>query len=404
MSKKLYLDDSYRRSFEAEITGSSRGEAGWEVTLKETYFYPESGGQPADRGNIGHVPVLDVQLRGDEVVHILAEEPPASPTPAEIDWRRRYDHMQQHTGQHLLTAALIKLYDADTVGFHLGAHVSTIDVTMPGLSAERRRQAEELCNEWIVSSLPVMVEYVSVEEFNTIELRKKALPDEIDGPVRLLRIGDVDIAHCGGTHLRSTSELQVLKIIGSEKVRDTTRISFLAGRRAVNDYSSKHDMLNSMAADLTCAIDDLPAKVSRLYTEAKESRKQLKKMRREMIAGMASREAEAAVEAGSYRVLARRYDGWEADELKTLAGEITSAEPNILLCAGGGDPGKGIVVLAAGKSFPGNLGETIKLLLPLFNGKGGGRGNFAQAAGDFASLDAVIAEAETLLREIGETS
>jgi alanyl-tRNA synthetase len=397
MTRKLYLDDSYRGEFQAAILDSRKTGAGWEVLLEETCFYPESGGQPADQGSIGGVPVIDVQLRGEQVVHVLSAEPPRSPVTAKIDWPRRYDHMQQHTGQHLLTAALIKLFDADTVGFHLGEQVCTIDVTLAGLNAERRHKAEELCLEWIAAALPVRVEYIDEAEFERISLRKKALSEEVSGPVRLLRIGDVDVAHCGGTHLRSTAEIHLIKIVGSEKVRDTIRISFLAGRRVLADYAAKHDMLAQIATDLTCGVEILPATIARLKEQARESHKQLKKLRAEMISGMAEREAAAAESAGKIRILARRYDGWDADELKTLAGKVTEIDPAIVVCAAGGDESKGALVLAAGSAFDGDLGETIKHLLPLFDARGGGRGRFAQAAGDFSKLDVVIATARKLL-------
>jgi alanyl-tRNA synthetase len=397
MTRKLYLDDSYRSEFQAAILSSQEDDAGWEVILEETCFYPESGGQPADRGSIGGVPVIDVQLRGDEVIHFLQSEPPASPAPARIDWARRYDHMQQHTGQHLLTAALIKLYDADTVGFHLGEQISTIDVTLPGLNAERQRKAEELCFEWIAASMPVKVDYIEAEEFEYITLRKKALPEEITGLVRLIRIGDIDVAHCGGTHLRNTAEIHLIKIVGTEKVRDTTRISYLAGRRALTDYTAKHDMLSQIAADLTCGVDILPATITKLRDQARESQKQLRKLRSEMIAALARSEAAAAETAGKIKLLARRYEGWDADELKTLAGKVTEIDPSIVVCAAGGDERQGFLVLASGTAFEGDLGSIIKELLPHFDGRGGGRGRFAQAAGDFSKLDEVLAAARKLL-------
>lgn len=398
MTRKQYLEDSYTKEFEARIIGSEPATDGWEVLLEETYFYPESGGQPADRGTLGGLPVLDVQLRGDDVVHLLESEPPASPAPAKIDWRRRFDHMQQHTGQHLLTAAIIKLFDADTVGFHLGEQFSTIDVTLPGLNHERQRKAERLCADWIAAALPAKVDYVSIDGFRRMSLRKKALPEEITGQVRLLRIGDdVDVAHCGGTHVRNTAEIQLIKIIATEKVRDTTRISFLAGHRALDDYSAKHDLLVVLATDLTCGIEALPATVAKLKGQARDSHKQLKKLRKEMISGMAESEAGAAEKAGDFQILVRRYDGWDADELKTLAGAVTAVDPKIIFCAGGGDADKGMLVLAAGAAFDGDLGEIIKGLLPLFDGRGGGRGRFAQAAGDHAKLDAVLQTARKSL-------
>ena len=401
MSKKLYLDDSYRRSFEAEIVSAEQVGNGWEVVLAATCFYPESGGQPSDRGMIGSAAVLDVQLRGEEVVHLLGAEPPASPAPAEIDWPRRYDHMQQHTGQHLLTAALIELFDADTVGFHLGERLCTIDVTLPSLNLERAALAEQFCAERIGAALPVTAEYVEPDEFRAMELRKKALPEELAGPVRLVRIGDLDVAHCGGTHLRSTAELQTLKILGSEKVRDATRVHFLAGSRALDDYAGKHSMLAGLASALTCGVDDLPGKIAKLVEENRSLFRRLKKARKELVETRARSELADAEEAGGRLLLVRRYEGWGAEELKMLAGHLTAAEPRLLVCAGGDDGGRGVVVLAAGEQFDGDLGRIVRRLLPLFDGKGGGKGRFAQAVGDASRMDEVMGAAAELLRQAG---
>jgi len=401
MGNKLYLDDSYRRSFEAEIVNAEQVGDGWEVVLAATCFYPESGGQPADRGTIGSAAVLDVQLRGEEVVHLLGAEPPASPAAAEIDWPRRYDHMQQHTGQHLLTAALIELFDADTVGFHLGERICTIDVTLPGLNTERAARAEQFCAEQIGAALPVTTEYVEPDEFRAMELRKKALPEELAGAVRLVRIGDLDVAHCGGTHLRSTAELQTIKILGSEKVRDATRVHFLAGSRALDDYVGKHSMLAGLASALTCGVDDLPGKIAKLVEENRGMFRLLKKARKELVELRARSELADAKEAGRWLLLVRRYEGWGAEELKMLAGRMTAAEPRLLVCAGGDDDKSGVVVLAAGDQFDGDLGEIIRQLLPLFDGKGGGKGRFAQAVGDASRMDEVLRAAADLLRETG---
>lgn len=401
MQQQLYLTDSYLREFEATILNTRETEAGWEAVLDGTYFYPESGGQPSDRGTIGAANVLDVQLRDNKVIHILDAGPKEKKLPAAIDWIRRYDHMQQHTGQHLLTAALIMLYDADTIGFHLGEQVSTIDITMESISDKQIREAEEKCSHWIATAMPVTVEYVSREEFGELYLRKKALPDHVEGPIRLIRIGTVDVAHCGGTHLRSTAELQLIKIIGSEKVRETTRLHYLAGKRALDDYDAKHALLARLSNDLTCGIDDLDYVTGKLQAENKENSKQLAKIGKEMAALRAQADLPLAEEAGEHLVLVRRYDGLDPAALKSLAGRLTEAEPRLIFCGAGTFSDKGALVLAAGKNFQGDLGKTIQQLLPLFDGRGGGRGNFAQAVGDAGKLETLLKAANRLLKETG---
>lgn len=399
MSRKLYLDDSYLRQCEAEVVEARQTDEAWEVVLDRTCFYPESGGQPGDSGTISGIQVLDVRLEGEDVIHVLEAEPPASPLEARIDWRRRYDHMRQHTGQHLLTAAIINLFDVDTVGFHLGEKFSTIDIATSSFSPERAARAEELCSEWITAALPVSTEYVSPEEFQNMELRKKALPEELSGSVRLVRIGDVDIAHCGGTHLRSTAELQMIKVVGTERVRDTVRVTFLAGGRATADYKHKHELLTRLAADLTCGIEDLPATVGKTKEDAKESYKQLKKLRKEMISGMVQSELEKASKVGEFKILCSEYEGWSSDELKVLASKATAVEPKLIICTAGREADRGAIALAAGSAFDGDLGEIIRSLLPLFDGRGGGKGRFAQAVGDASKLNDVLEAANRLLRE-----
>jgi alanyl-tRNA synthetase len=399
VTQKLFLDNAYTTKFQAEIQSAGPGARGWEVVLSATYFYPESGGQPADRGTIGSVPVLDVQVRGDEIVHYLAGEPPHSPAAAEIQWPRRYDHMQQHTGQHLLTAALIKLFDADTVGFHLGEEAGTIDVTLPAITDAMAEKSEQLCGEWIAAALPVAVEYTTPDLFHRLDLRKKALPDDVKDEIRLIRIGDVDVAHCGGTHLRSTAELQIVKITATEKVRDLTRLSFLAGRRALDDYAQKHKMLADIAGALTCSIEDIPKRAVKMQEDVKQALRELKKARRELISHKVRSELAEVLEAGKHKLYLRRHDGWSPDELKLLAAGMTAADPRLLCCCVSRDADSGAVVLAAGAAADIDMGLVLTKLLPQIDGKGGGRGNFAQGVGDPEKLDLLLSEAKKILSE-----
>jgi alanyl-tRNA synthetase len=308
--------------------------------------------------------------------------------------------MQQHTGQHLLTAALFSLLKAETVSFHLGERESTIDITAPALSPTQARAAEEFCAERIAAALPVTDSWIGVEEFRAMTLRKKALPDHVEGDIRLVRIGDLDTVHCGGTHVRSTAELHAIKIIGTEKVRETIRVFFLSGGRTRADHAAKHDMLTDLAAELTCAIAEIPGVVAKLREENRDNGNWLKKLARELAGLRASADLAHAKSVGDRRILVRRYDDLDPGALKSLASELTAAETKLLFCGAGLYQGRCHIVCAAGADFSGDLNPLLQRLLPLINGRGGGRGNFAQGAGDPAGIDNLLQAAEAALTEL----
>lgn len=392
--------DAYIREFTARVTACEPVGDFWRANLAETWFYPDSGGQPADRGSIAGVGVIDVWLDGDEVQHILDGPLEPGTYAAAIDWARRYDHMQQHTGQHLLTAALFTLFGAETVSFHLGEATSTIDITLPALSPAQIRKAEEFCAARIGSGLPVTSEWIDAETFRALPLRKKALPDHVEGDIRLIRIGDLDTVHCGGTHVRSTAELHAIKITATEKVRETTRVHFLAGGRALADHAAKHDLLTGLAAELTCAIPEIAGVVAKLREENRESANRVKKLTRELAGLRAASDLTHAREHGDRKILVRRYDDLDPASLKSLAGELTAAEPKLLFCGAGVFQERCHLVCAAGAGFNGDLGPLMQRLLPAINGRGGGRGNFTQGAGEPAHIDELLRSAEAALVEL----
>jgi alanyl-tRNA synthetase len=234
-----------------------------------------------------------------------------------------------------------------------------------------------------------------------MDLRKKSLPEGFTGQVRLVMIGDIDVAHCGGTHLCSTGELQLVKITGIEKVRDQTRLTFLAGRRATTDYSEKHWILNDLSTLLTCGIEDLPDRVAKMQDVIKAASRELKRTRMEMISAQVDKELEKSQKAGKYMLYAGRSDGWTVEELKMLAGGMTSKQPRLVCCCGSEVSNQAFVVLAAGREYAGDLGLVVAQLLPGFNAKGGGKGNFAQVIILPEKLDEFLAQASGLLRAEG---
>jgi alanyl-tRNA synthetase len=396
MTEKLYLNDSYTTTFTASVSESKIINDKVHVKLEKTWFYPESGGQPSDRGYIGTAKVLDVQLDGDEVIHICNTQPDAE-AKAEIDFVRRFDHMQQHSGQHMLTAAAIELFDAGTVGFHLGETVSTIDIEKPSASPAEIEQLEQLCQQWIMANMPITAKTVTRQEFDRMELRKKSIPDHVSGDIRLIAMGDVDICHCGGTHLRSTAEIQTIKIIATEKVRDTVRLSFIAGERAIIDYSFKHDLVSDLSTHFTTGLEDLKQIVLKQQRENIKLKAKIKKIGKDLAEQLAQTEVKNARSVGTFRAIVKHYSESSGDELRSLAQSISRQNDDLIFIGLVDDEEKTTVICTAGKEFSGDLGELVKKLNPLFAGKGGGRGTFAQAVGSTGREKELIAVIEEYL-------
>jgi len=253
-TKRLYYDDSYLRHFTAQVVESTKVKGRPAVILDRTAFYPTSGGQPHDRGLINGIPVINVIERKDgTVVHVLEEPLPGEVTTVEgeIDWERRFDHMQQHTGQHILSQACLQRLKAETVGFHLGADYATIDLNKAPLSEKKLEAAEALANAVVFANRPVVARFVSKEELAAMPLRK---PPAVEGPIRIVTVEGFDWSPCGGTHVRATGEVGVIKIVRYERRGAETRLTFLCGERAWRDYHQKNRLLRRLATRFSVAV------------------------------------------------------------------------------------------------------------------------------------------------------
>ncbi|GAI24926.1 unnamed protein product, partial [marine sediment metagenome] len=241
MTKRLYYEDSYLKEFRAKVLKKIKIDNRLAVVLDETAFYPTSGGQPYDKGVIQDVPVVEVVEEGDEIIHILKEELKEkinSEVVGKIDWKRRFDHMQQHLGQHILSGALMKLWGVETVSFHLGEEVCTLDIAKEKLTEEEAKKAEECTNEIIFDNRPVKCYFVEgEEELERSNLRK--VPEKT-GKIRIIEVEDFDLSACGGTHCQATGEVGMIKITKWEKRGEKIRLEFICGRRAWKDYFWKN--------------------------------------------------------------------------------------------------------------------------------------------------------------------
>ena len=228
--------DSYTKEIETDVLVCVKTEKGWEIELKDSIFYPEGGGQPADRGWIGDTPILDVQKRDGHVYCYAETAVPCGAQHVRIDWEHRFDSMQQHTGQHLLTALILDRFSWKTIGFHISADVSTIDLETPEITQEECLEIEAMVQKSILEQRRVHPILVSREEFENMSIRSRGVPEWVEGPIRLIEIEGIDTNNCGGTHVSNTAQLQMFAIVGTEKLKKNTRLTFVYGDRVLRMF------------------------------------------------------------------------------------------------------------------------------------------------------------------------
>lgn len=398
MSNRLYYQDAYQTRFQARIVERVEEDGRLAVVLDSTYFYPTSGGQPADRGTLNGQPVADVLVREDgAVVHLVEGELWSDEVTGEIDWQRRFDHMQQHTGQHILSQAFIRVAEAETVSFHLGDASATIDLDNDRLQPNQVEAAELLANRIIWENRPVRVSMVSVAEAEQLALRK--LPELPGERVRLIDIDQFDLNACGGTHVAHTGEVGMIKIVRLERQRSHLRATFLCGGRALLDYRQKNSLVNRLSATLTTGADQVEASVNHLREELQASRRQLRHQAGQLIDYEAERLLARTPPGDGLRIVRRAYTDRDPAELRTLANLITATPGSVALLGTGGQRTQ--LVLARSEDAPGQMDQLLRQLLPLLGGAGGGgKANFAQGGGPGAPaerVEQVLARAEKLL-------
>jgi alanyl-tRNA synthetase len=380
VAARLYYADAYRREFDARVIERLTWDGRPAVVLERTAFYPTSGGQPNDTGVLAGVRVVDVVEREADgaVVHVLASELPGDVVHGEIDWARRFDHMQQHTGQHILSQAFTIALEADTVGFHLGTEMSTIDLSRAPLSGEQLDQVEELANEVVFSDKPVDARFVDRKELGTLPLRK---PPQVTGPIRIVEVAGFDWSPCGGTHCQRTGEVGMIKVVRAERRGAETRVYFLCGGRALNDYRRKNRLVLDLAARFSVGDWELADAVERLSEEARAYRKQARALQEQLLDYEAVALIASAEMLAGARVVRRAYPDRSVDEIRHLAQRLT-AEPGIIALLGQGSAGeKAQLVFARSADLTHDMNALLRVACQAIGGGGGGRPNFAQGGG-----------------------
>jgi alanyl-tRNA synthetase len=388
MSERLYYADSYLRTFEAQVLERLDINGHAAVILDRSVFYPEGGGQPSDRGTLNQTRVIDVIERESDgaVLHILAEPLTADRVVGTIDGSRRFDLMQQHTGQHILSEAFIQTANAMTVSFHLNPDPDdgalTIDLATPKLTPAQIDHAEDVANQIVWENRPVSARFVTNEELAALPLRK---PPKVDTAIRVVEIQGFDWSACGGTHVAHTGEVGLIKIVKVERRGNESRVEFRCGGRALSDYRRKHAVVSKAASDLTIGFWELDQTIGRMQADAKALRKQLAEAEAQLQRYEANDLLAAAPVQGDYRLIAQTWSNRDAASLKRMAQLLTAQPKTIALL---GTTGASLaLVFARSKDVPLDLAGPLKATAAQLGARGGGSPDFAQAGGPAVSED-----------------
>lgn len=413
MTTRRYYHDAATTGFTATIVDVTIHDGRPAVVLDETYFYPTSGGQPHDTGTLADdrasASVIDVVTAAPDapVLHVLDRPWTGGRTlTAAIDWARRFDHMQQHTGQHILSQAFIRTAEAETVGFHLSDQTVTIDLDTAALDDEQLRRAEQRANDVVWANLPVTARMVTVSEAQQLALRK--LPPKHDGQIRLIAVGDFDLTACGGTHVAATGQVGLIKLIKTERRGDKMRVEFRCGGRALVDYGHKQAVVSEMMATLTTGADDLAAAVERLQTEARQWRVQAAALRQELIGRDAVElHRHSATVNGLHVVVAVRHD-MDAGALRDLGNRLAAEERTVALLALAAERSHFVFACSpdvADAPRSAHMGDLLRATVGGMEGaKGGGSATLAQASGPAAPEPVLAALLESARQQLRQTT
>jgi alanyl-tRNA synthetase len=368
MTNKLYYNSTYQTDWPTRVTETIEREDGLYVLLEETAFYPHGGGQPCDLGAIQGIPVLDVISEEELVLHKLERLPNEESVTCQIDWNRRFDHMQQHSGQHLLSAVCLK-YNFMTLSFHLGEDYCTIDIEVPELSADQLYSIEREVNRQIYLNHNILSYFVTGEEASQLKLVKQP---KVTDNIRIVEIKDVEYNACGGTHVSSTGEIGIIKLLKAEKIKGNTRIYFKCGYRALEEFNTSQQILGTLSSKFNTGKDEIIDRIEKWENEQKLLQAEiylLKEKNDDYVVQELLNE-----QAG--KMIAQVFEDKSLKDLQSLANKLTSkCDLPVLLATSAENK----VVFAQNGSTEISCGAFFKAHLGNYNGKGGGSDKLAQA-------------------------
>jgi alanyl-tRNA synthetase len=397
-TERLYYMDSHLTDFEAHVTHVTERVSGWVgVHLDRTAFYPTGGGQPSDTGMLNETHVVECIETEEGVLHVLQGRSleVGARVVGRVDWPRRLDHLQQHTGQHILSQAFVNLFNAETRGFRMLEQYSEIDVALDAPTEEKIEQALELANRIIWEDRAVHIRQVTKEEAASLPLRKDSARE---GELRLIEIEGFDLTPCGGTHAQRTGEVGLIAVRSFERAKGLARIDFVAGGRALADYRRANRTARSCAAMFSAGRDEAPALVARLLEENKQHTRRIRALE-EITARVEAEEllGEATIFGDGAKLCARVFEDRDAESLKKLAQAII-AHPRAVALLGSRDQDAARLVFARSTDAPGDMNALLREACQMLDGRGGGKPDMAQGGGrDLAKLSEAI---ETAARRL----
>lgn len=366
-TRKLYYEDVYKKEFTAKVLECRECEKGFEIILDQSAFYPEGGGQPCDLGTLNGIAVLDVQEKDREIVHYTKEAVEAgSEVIGKIDWDRRFDLMQQHSGEHMVSGLIHEAYGYDNVGFHMGSDTITIDLNGP-LDEAQLAEIERKTNQKIWEDTQIKIIYPTAEELEKIDYRSKK---ELIGQVRIVEFPGVDICACCGTHVTHTGEIGMVKLLSVEKFREGVRIEMICGKRVLDYLNMVNDQNHQISVKLSAKMDKTAQAVERLQ----EENFRLKGQVGQLVDDMCRKEAERYAGSGSVLIF---MDGMDADSVRKLADAVTQTCQGC--CAVFSGNADGSYKYAMGEK-DGDLRQFTKEMNAKLNGRGGGKPFFVQGS------------------------
>lgn len=392
---KIYHQNAYCREFTAEVLAATlRTDHAYDIELDRTAFYPESGGQPYDTGSLNGIPVIAVRQEGDKIIHTTPSPLAVGPVTGVIDWDRRYDHMQQHSGEHVLCGAASALYGANNVGFALGPAASHIDLDRETLSEDQVKSLEQAASQAIYDCRPVMAHFVTGDELARFSLRKGLARSF--SHIRLIEVQDFDCCPCGGTHVVNTGEIGLIKILAWEKKKKAVRVHFVCGKRALDDYSVKNAILQQLAASLSVP----PYETATAYLRQQEKQEHLQReltAAKQAIARYRARDLhQAAATVNQVKIVTCIQPVQEAREVADLTGCLMEYPDTIALVAGiQAETNRAFLHFASAANLAVDMNQELKKVLPMIGGKGGGTASAAQGG---CPADQPIGEAMSLAK------
>ena len=378
---KLYFRDSSLFEFSATVVEVKPSEQGDCVVVNQTAFYPTGGGQPNDTGTLGDSPVVDVfEDEAGMIYHVVGRAgsiKAGQDVTGIIDRARRLDHLQQHSGQHVLSQAFVQACGAETRSFHLGSQTSTIDIELQEPSRELMNAAEEIANAVVFEDRPMRVHLVNEEEAARLPLRKESA---VRGDIRVIEVENFDWSPCGGTHAARTGQIGLIAIRSYERARRMTRVEFVCGARALADYRLANSTAFAVARLFSAERDSSPELVARAIQEGKSTKKRVRDLLDRAMMAEASEMLAASTDTGGLKIVHAVFEGRDFEELRVLAAKIVQREPSVALLATK-DAGAARLVFARSGSLSQNMGQLLAEACNSLGGRGGGKPDLAQGGG-----------------------